>query len=369
MMQPVLKAFEAAHPEIKIEASYAPPVQGYITTLQARLLAGTAPDVFMMAAENKTGLIDGKFVLDLAGEGFMSNIPKFNQTTYGRDGSVYGMSIASWGAGLMYNVDMLASVGYDAPPENWDDFIAMCLKLDAAGISPFLEAIDGMPIILGAQLGAYNASIGGTMDDKIFDGTSSFDEQWTPIVKEYNKLYESGAVTRDVVGLSRADAQNAFYAGKTAMTIGRPWIMAAAHEAGGPDLKFKVVKVPAIAGFEPYVAGAASPAFAINSSSDKVEAAKTFLTWMSSPAGAESFATNTGQITVTSDFKPTLDPALDPILSDIRAGNLYLPQIAWQRSEDVLNQEAIAQIQRMVTGEITPQEFTKALDSRLASAS
>ena len=30
---------------------------------------------------------------------------------------------------------------------------------------------------------------------------------------------------------------------------------------------------------------------------------------------------------------------------DVRAGNVYLPMIAWTRSEDVLNVEAVAQIQ------------------------
>ena len=41
----------------------------------------------------------------------------------------------------------------------------------------------------------------------------------------------------------------------------------------------------------------------------------------------------TGAITVTTDFEPALDPALQPIVKDVRAGNVYLPQIAWKRSD------------------------------------
>jgi len=369
VMTPIIDAFEEAHPEISVDVAYAPPVQEYITALQTRLLSGTAPDVFMMAAENKTRLIEGEFALDLADEEFTANLPDINRETYGRDGAVYGMSIASWGAGVMYNKDLLAQVGYDSPPETWDEFLTLCEELDAEGIAPFYEAIDGLPIILGAMLGAHNASIDGAMDDEIFDGSSSFEEQWTPVVEEYVRLYEEGGVTRDVVGLSRDEAQNEFYAGRVAMTIGRPWIMEAAHEAGGSELEFEVVKVPAIEGLEPYLAGAASPAFAINAASDKIDAAKVFLSWLSSPEGAEVFAESSGQITVTDDFEPALDPALDPVVPDVRDGNLYLPQIAWQRDEDVLNEEAIAQVQRLISGEITPQEFTQALDARLAAGS
>jgi raffinose/stachyose/melibiose transport system substrate-binding protein len=368
VMAPVIAAFEEAHPEIEMDVSYAPPVQEYITALQTRLLSGTAPDVFMMAAENRAQLIDGDFVVDLSGEDFVANIPDFNQQTYGRDGAVYGMSMASWGAGVMYNRDLLAEVGYDAPPETWDEFLELCRELEAAGIAPYYEAVDGVPILLIAMLGAYNDSIGGTMDEEIFDGSSSFEEHWTPVVEEYERLYSEGGVTRDVVGLSRDEAQNEFYAGRVAMTIGRPWIMGPAREAGGPDLDFEVVKVPTPGGLDPYLAGAASPAFAINSASDRGEEARTFLSWMSSPEGAAAFAESTGQITVTTDYESELDAALDPISPDIRSGNLYLPQISWQRSSDLLNQEAVAQAQLMIAGTITPLQFTQALDARLAAA-
>ena len=68
------------------------------------------------------------------------------------------------------------------------------------------------------------------------------------------------------------------------------------------------------------------------------------------------------------DFQPKLDAALDPIVKDVRAGNIYLPQIAWKRSEDILNVEATAQIQQMVQGKVTPEQVARALDTKLASS-
>ncbi|MFP3423306.1 sugar ABC transporter substrate-binding protein, partial [Bacillus sp. SIMBA_161] len=53
-MTPILDAFSKAHPEIKVEVSYSPPVAEYIQTLQTQVLSGIAPDVFLVAAENKT---------------------------------------------------------------------------------------------------------------------------------------------------------------------------------------------------------------------------------------------------------------------------------------------------------------------------
>src|SRR3954454_15480379 len=101
-MTPIMAAFEQKNPGVKIEFSTAPPVAEYISTLQTRILSGTAADVFAIAAENKTNLIKNHAVVDLTDEPFMANIAPFNKQTYSGDGRVYGMSISSWGSGIMY---------------------------------------------------------------------------------------------------------------------------------------------------------------------------------------------------------------------------------------------------------------------------
>jgi raffinose/stachyose/melibiose transport system substrate-binding protein len=367
VMAPVLEAFEEAHPNIHVEASYSPPVAEYIQALQTRVLSGTAPDVFLIAAENKTNLINGEHVLDLAGEDFLANVPEFNQQTYGADGAVYGLSLSSWGGGVMYNEDLLAQVGADAPPETWDEFLDLCGELKDAGITPYLEAVDGMPTVLAAFLGAYDASIDHTMDDEIFGGEATFEEHWTPLLEQYQRLYDEGLVTSDTVGLTGDQVQSEFANGRVAMMIAGPWNVPPLREAA-PDLNFQMVPVPAVDGGEPYLAGAASPGYAINPDSENIQAAKTFLSFLASPEGVEVMQEANGAITVTTDFEPPLDEALAPVVEDVRAGNVYLPQIAWQRAEDVLNVEAVAQIQRMVQGEISPREVARALDDKLASS-
>src|SRR5215217_9171767 len=84
VMGPVVEAFEAEHPDTHVEVSYAPPVAEYIQALQTRVLSGTAPVVYAIAAENKTNLIGGGHVVDLSGEPWMSTIPEFNKKTYGK---------------------------------------------------------------------------------------------------------------------------------------------------------------------------------------------------------------------------------------------------------------------------------------------
>ncbi|MDP3952763.1 ABC transporter substrate-binding protein [Microbacterium sp.] len=368
-MTPVLEAFAEAHPEIKVEASYSPPVAEYIQTLQTQVLSGTAPDVFLVAAENKTNLIDGGHVVDLSGEDFIENVAAFNMDTYGRDGAQYGLSLSSWAAGYAYNKDLLAEVGATEIPETWDEFLELCQDLKDAGITPFLESVDQMPTTVSAMIGAKSSTMDTTLDDEIFSGESSFEDQWTGVLEEYNRLYTEELVSPDVVALDGDMVRDEFAAGRVAIINAGPWIIGPVKEAA-PDMDWSFGKIPGLDGGSPYVAGAAAPGYAINSASDEAhqEAAKVFLGWLASPEGVEIAQAQTNDVTVTSDFDPPVDPIFEPLAASIRDGQLYLPMIAWQRSEDVLNVEAVAQIQRMIQGQIPPKQVAEALDAKLASS-
>ena len=73
----------------------------------------------------------------------------------------------------------------------------------------------------------------------------------------------------------------------------------------------------------------------------------------------------TDAITTTTDFKPVIDESLNPIVEPVRAGQIYLPQIAWKRCQDALNLEATAQLQQVVQGKTSPGDAAAALDTKL----
>ncbi|TCC27063.1 ABC transporter substrate-binding protein [Kribbella speibonae] len=368
-MKPVIDKFQQENPGIKIEFSNAPPVAEYISTLQSRILSGTAADVFAIAAENKTNLINGKHVVDLKDKAFLKNVPKFNQTTYGGpDGAVYGLSVASWGAGVLYNKDLLAKVGATGIPKTWDEFLALCHKLKDAGVTPYLESVQGMSTPLAAFLGAQSAADGDAMDTKIFDGSAKFKDYWVEPLKQWSRLWTEGLVTPAVVGLTGDQVRTEFAKGKVAMMIAGPWDIPGVRKAA-PKLQLEMAPIPGIAGRPAYLAGAASPGYAINAKAKNPEAAEKFLAFLDTPEAMALYQKATGAITVTTDFEPTLDPALQPIVKDVRAGNVYLPQIAWKRAEDILNVEATAQLQLLVQGKATPEQVANALDTKLASTS
>ena len=364
-MAPIIKEFETQNPGIKVEFSTAPPVAEYISTLQARILSGTAADVFAIAAENKTNLIDNGAVADLTDEPFMANLSQFNKDTYGKDGRSYGASISSWGGGIIYNQKLLDKAGVKEFPKSWDEFLTLSSKLKDQGVKyPFLESVQAMPIVVVAFVGAENAATGGTLDNQIFDGSSSFAATWTQPLTVWNELYSRGLAPKDGVGLTGDQVRDEFTAGRAAMIPAGPWEVSPIRK-GNPDLDFEMAPVPGMSGPQPYLAGAASPGFAINAKAKNPEAAKKFIAFLTDAKTVAMYNKATDAITTTADFTPVIDKSLTPIVEPVRSGQIYLPQISWKRCQDALNLEATAQLQQMIQGKTSPGDAAAALDTKL----
>ena len=135
-----------------------------------------------------------------------------------------------------------------------------------------------------------------------------------------------------------------------------------------PDLDFEMMEVPALPGGEPYLSGAASPGFAVNSAAEEPELAERFLAFLGSAEGVRMFNEVSAAITTTTDYEPVIDPSLRSIVESVRSGRYYLPMISWPRHEDVLQVEAAAQEQMLVQGATTPLGVAEALDRRLADS-
>ncbi|NQX13059.1 sugar ABC transporter substrate-binding protein [Microbacteriaceae bacterium VKM Ac-2855] len=363
-MGPIIDSFEKANPDITVEISYAPPVAEYISKLQTQLGSGTGTDVFIITAENKTQLMDGGFVTDLSDQPFADELADASKATYTRDGALYGAAPASWGGGILYNVDLLEQVGFTEPPQTWDEFLDLCAKLQDAGITPFYEAGDGLSVSLAALLGLKNEELGGTMDEDIWSGKTTFADTWTEPLTQWNRLFEEGIEPRTVVGLTRDNVTQEFATGKVAMTTTGSWGLGSVRSSA-PDLNVAFMAVPGAS--STYWAGAVSPGYAINAKSTHQAAAEKLVSYLISPDGIEQYQKATASITTTTDYTPTLDPALDTMVPAVRDGQFYLPQVTWPDNSAAMATEATALLQQMIQGQLTPEQVAEGMDSKLAS--
>lgn len=368
IMSPFIEEFEKENPDISIDFSYAPPTAEYIQTLQTRLVGNQAPDVFIITSENKNDLIDNGYVLDMTGKSYTEKLSQANKDFVSRDGKVYGQSISSWAAGIAYNKELLKQVGYDTVPSTWDEFLDLCKKLQDNGVSPYIEAIgDGADRIPDSFTGAILA-------DKGIDVTTlaSKDPQ-TPganekeAVKAWMKVYDEGYASRDNVGVSGDGAKTQFVNGQVAMYCTGAWDFSTFEQAG---FDWGFAQIPALdKNHEQYAQGSPSPGLAIYSKldGDKLKAAEKFLDFMVSDWSLEQRSKNGDAITVDGFESDVTEQYKDVYENNLKTGKYFL-MTNFYSNPDVLISTNNAEVQQLVQGSITADQWAENIDAKMASA-
>lgn len=135
--QAIIDAYCAEHENVKIEFSaYTDPE--YTTKLQSALSAGTGPDLYFTTGwNNLQTYVDAGYAENLDGK---LNIDAFSQDALDVEtinGSLYGApGVYAQYLSVYYNKDLFAQAGINSFPTTYDEFIAACDALKAAGITP-----------------------------------------------------------------------------------------------------------------------------------------------------------------------------------------------------------------------------------------
>lgn len=363
--KPVIDAFEAAHPDIKVDVSYSPPVAEYIQTLQTRIAGNQAPDVFRIAPENRATLISEGHVADLSDLDLVSTLADANRNAYTEDGKLYGASFGAWVAGVVYNKDLLAEVGATEPPADWEGFLELSHELQDAGITPYLESASEVSRIFQGFLGSGYAADGNVEGEKIiFDGSSTFEEEWTEPLTEWMRIYDEGIVGQQSVGVTNDQVRDEFVAGNIAMFITGPWDLGAVDESG---IDYGMTFQPSI-NDENFGAGATDPGFAISSKIEgaKLDAAIELVEWLATPEALELQSEHWGLASTSTAFDTPVNPAYETLYAEgLKESRFYLSMEHWKKSPDALQVEAQAQLQQLIQGQVTPQQVGEAMDAKL----
>lgn len=360
-MQPVVDAFEEAHPDIKIELSSAnnDPIE-YGQTLLARASGNQIPDVFHLSLETRAEILDAGLAKDLTDMDFLEGSDKTAQAMYSKDDKVYGMSLSGWAGVIIYNVDLLKQVGYDAVPTDLDGFIELGKALKDAGITPYMEDTAGPSGTFVPMIGGQYAAEGET-DEALFAGDESF-ETWIPQIEQWQRIVDEGVMPAEVVGVGGDQIKQNFTAGKLAMYRSGAWDFPDLDSAG---IDYSTAPIPAADGGEPYVGGGPDSPYALSAAleGDKLEAAETFLSFLNSAEGLELAEEHLGQVSTSTNYSAAVAPQIADVYKDyIQQGKYYW--LNWPRDGATMSAELAAQFQLLIQGQTTPEDVAAALDTK-----
>ena len=151
------------------------------------------------------------------------------------------LNVANWV--VFYNTEAFEKAGIAAPPTTWEEFIAACDALKAAGYTPFNGPTSGgwMPFIWFSQL------VLGTSPDAfvgLTDGSVAYDgPEVQNAFKVWDEMYAKGYFTDP----REQDDQKFFVDGTAAMFLVGDWHSGSFAAAGmEPGVDFKTFLMPSV---------------------------------------------------------------------------------------------------------------------------
>lgn len=358
-----------AHPDVKI--TFNPqPNDSYDQTLRTQLQAGNASDVVVTTP----GSGQGRSILPLADAGFLEPLddsakkllPAGSDSTFGKDGKVFGQATEITVAALVTNETAVKASGEF--PADFAALEAQCKSLDASGKSLFAIA-GAAPPNTGLMAMSLAATRVYAEDPKWNDKraanqvTFAGSDGWKSALQAVNTLKDAGCFQKGAAGAG-FDAITKGLASGTSVAgfIPAPSWKQLASAAAGTD--FAVRALPAEKGSgKDFVYASANYAFSVNAASKNKDAAKAFLDWAAEPAQTKAFAEIDGALPVSGlDSYDFAGGAYKNVGDLIKNGDYSpLPNIQWPNSAVY---DALATgVQGIITGQKSPDQVLQAMDA------
>jgi len=226
-MRDLAKKFEAQtgiHIDIQII-----PAANYFQVLKTKLNSGQGPDIF----GGQSGVSDLKVnynvaanAVDLSNQEWVKREDPAAVSQSTVNGKVYGQEIWDIYSGywvIVYNKDIFQKAGITSVPATYNDFVADCAKIKAAGITPIYEPIsDGWHHVLwfpeiGARMEQLEPGLYAKLNAN--QATLAGDQNANTAMTQINELYQKGYFGSGTLSDQFANTEKEMASGKFAMTI------------------------------------------------------------------------------------------------------------------------------------------------------
>jgi raffinose/stachyose/melibiose transport system substrate-binding protein len=268
---------------------------------------------------------------------------------------------------LWYNVPLLEEHGI-TPPTTWDELLAACDTLSAAGVIPI--ATGNKDLWAAGNWLSHMASrvVGEDVYDAALRGEGAFSTpEWEQAFGYIAELAEHGCVNESANAIADNEGAELFFLGQAAMHPIGSWLVSWAIDEA-PDLEFDFVNLPAMpegsAGDQGSAIGVET-GFMVNANSPNLDLAIAYLALMNSPENVARFVEEAEIIPLATSVAATGVDERSLRLGELLAAApaLVLPPDTGYDLETA--NELYAAEAAVLGGQATPAEALAALDERL----
>jgi multiple sugar transport system substrate-binding protein/raffinose/stachyose/melibiose transport system substrate-binding protein len=307
--------------------------EDFKTQILVMLAGDNPPDVFSYWAGARVQfVVDSNALMELSdfwdAEGLDNIITPGVQASSEYNGGKYSIPQNFHYVGYFYNPKVMEASGVTEMPRTWDEFMAACEKIKAAGYYPIaLGSKDRWPGQFYIDfLVSYTA--GHEYRAKLQAGEASFtDPEVVQAMELWKELIDKGYFYPDANAYTYTDAADWVANGEAAMTLMGTWVTGYWDGNGlvaGVD--YDVFPFPVIDSAIPESTFASTDSWCVPVDAVAPDCAKDFIAWALKPENQLLWAVGQGALpasaqTDTSTFNPVMTKALDYI----KGGTMWLP--------------------------------------------
>ena len=224
IMESMNKTYMDANKNVTIELQQVPGDQ-YDKVLKTRFLSDNGPDIFLYFGSGAYKYGKDGYYGDLTNQPFAQNVlPAFTgPCTY--EGKLYAIPLNSMGSGIFYNKKVFSDAGITEMPKTYADFLALCEKIKAKGVTPIARGSKDAwtalhetgPLTANFVLGKNENFQLERYNDKFKFATSPEMENY---FNKYAELVDKGYIAKGVLGVSHSQAAQEVADGKAGMLMG-----------------------------------------------------------------------------------------------------------------------------------------------------
>jgi raffinose/stachyose/melibiose transport system substrate-binding protein len=364
------KAFEAANPDIRIDASYAPTDQVQ-TSLRARLAAGNAPDIHTVWPGNGSSmamaqLAQANLLADISGQEWIDAIPDDFQQLLGTDGKTLMWAPGMAVIGAIYNKEVFEKAGVEVPT-TWPELLKACETFKSKGITPIALG-NQTPWVTQLINYAIAPSIAfgenPNLAQDMLDGKATFSNSgWRQTFERYMELDKDGFFNDNPNGTTVEQMYDQVAGGDAAMLVSVSAVLPMVQDAAKGRAEIGLFPFPAADNPDDLkIPAGVSAGFGVAANSKHPEEAKKFLEFLGSEDTAATFAKELANIPLSA----TADTKVEPELLQ-----QFVPYVAEGRSVPFMDQQwpnaeiqpvHFAVVQELFAGKTTIDEALKKLD-------
>ena len=222
-----IAAFEAEHPGVKIE-HVTTENEAYKTKIKAAMSSGEGlPDIFFTWGMGFLGefVNAGRvYCVDNEYEAYKDELPEAMTVNVRYDNKMYGVPYTMSLVTLYANMDLLAQVGYEDIPATYEDMMACCEALKAAGIIPF--GVSGKELWCLSEYvePLVIKSVGGQALRDMYNGEASWNNDGVvKAIDAFEGMVANEYFDPSAPALGNDEVKNNFIAGKYAFYQNGSW--------------------------------------------------------------------------------------------------------------------------------------------------